>query len=135
MSTEEQDEKVVITISGGRGGERGKGGSVILDSGEGPLIDISNVYEKLMIGLKEFPLSTSHTVASGAGYLGGENGEICFKIAGEEVLRFDNEGRLFHNGELLCDDKELFVILRAFFGYMLGSMNKNPHPTQNTDPE
>jgi hypothetical protein len=128
MSTEEQDEKKVVIISGGRGGEGARGGNVILDSGEGPPLDISNVYEKLMIGLKEFPQSTSHTVASGAGYLGGENGEIHFRIAGKEVLRFDNEGRLFHNGELLGDDKELFVILRAFFGYMMGGMNKNRHP-------
>jgi len=123
---EETGKKVII--SGGRGGERAKGGNVVLDSGEGPPLDISNVYEKLMIGLKEFPPSTSHTIASGAGYLGGENGEIHFRIAGKEVLRFDNEGRLFHNGELLGDDKELFVILRAFFGYMMGGMNKNRHP-------
>jgi len=106
--------------------DEAKGGDVTLTSGLTLVepLDISRVVEKLQEGWDVYPYDSDSILAAGKGVNGGTDGSIVFVTGGTEVLRIDPQGNLIKDGKTLDNDKEVFIVLRAFLGYVTAQYNR-----------
>lgn len=95
---------------------------MVFDGGMSPtgLFNISFLIEKINKGLAS---GARFSFGTGVG-VNAPDGEMFFKIGPREILRIDHEGRFIRDGNVVTEDKDVALVLRAWLGYCCVAMGR-----------